>query len=66
MGQDSITDYSWASLSPASLCSVPLALLHKEMFPPGDWDFDDAESRDREGEGNKFDRKEAGGGIRII
>lgn len=55
------------SLPCLSLLSPSLALLlHEGMFPPGDWDFDDAESGDREGEGNKLNRKEAGGRIRIV
>lgn len=53
------------SLPCLSLLSPSLALLlHEGMFPPGDWDFDDAESGDRKGEGNKLNRKEARGGIR--
>ena len=50
-----------------SLISASLALLfHEGLFPPGDWGFDDAESRDRDAGGSQLNGKEAEGGVQVV
>ena len=59
--------YSFLTPKVFSLISASLALLfHEGLFPPGDWGFDDAESRDRDAGGSQLNGKEAEGGVQVV
>ena len=51
----------------SSLIRASLALpFHEGLFPPGDWGFDDAESRDRDAGGSQLNGQEAEGGVQVV